>query len=166
MSYIQKIIRLELSADKPANDGYYYAGLSLPAEDYEILDTMQKLRAVGREEDVWISVMECNALPVLENVRLDSPTIDELNFFAKRLASMTEEERIVFDAIIRQVIPENPKGEIVSMTDLINSTYGLDGVLIVSNICNDEQLGQFVIDDELDDEVNADRKSTRLNSSH
>ena len=57
MSYIQKIIRLELSADKPANDGYYYAGLSLPAEDYEILDTMQKLRAVGREEDVWISVM-------------------------------------------------------------------------------------------------------------
>lgn len=155
MSYIQKIIRLELSAEKPANDGYYYAGLSLPAEDYEILDTMQKLRAVGREEDVWISVMECNALPVLENVRLDSPTIDELNFFAKRLASMTEEERIVFDAIIRQVIPENPKGEIVSMTDLINSTYGLDGVLIVSNICNDEQLGQFVIDDELDDEVNA-----------
>ena len=155
MSYTQKIMRLDLSVERPDNNGYYYDELLLPAEEYEIRDAMQKLRAVGREDSVWISVLECSALPTLEGVRLDSPTLDELNFFAKRLVSMTEEARIVFDAIIRQVIPENPKGEIVGMTDLINSTYGLNEVMIASNIYNDEQLGQFIIEGDFDDEVNA-----------
>lgn len=155
MSYTKEIMRLDLSAERPRNNGYYYTELSLPAEDYEILDAMQKLRAVGREDDVWISVLECGALPELENVRLDSPTLDELNFFAKRLASMSEEETSVFDAVIRQVIPKDAEGYLVSMKDLINSTYGLDTVMIASNIYNDEQLGQFVIEGDLDDEINA-----------
>ncbi len=34
-------------------------------------------------------------------------------------------------------------------------TYGLDTVMIASNVGNDEQLGQFVIEGDLDDEVNA-----------
>lgn len=155
MTYKQKIIRLELSAENPSNDRYYYADLSLPAKDHEILDAMQKLRAVGRENSVWISVLECENLPELENVRLDSPTIDELNFFAKRLVSLSEEERIVFDAVIRQAMPEDAQGDIISMKDLINSTYGLDRVMVASNIYNDEQLGQFIIEGDLDDEVNA-----------
>lgn len=154
MSYTRKIMRLDLSAEKPASNGYYYKELPLPAEDYEIRDAMQQLRAIGREASVWISILECEDLPELENVRLDSPTPDELNFFAKRLASMTDENKIIFDAVIRQVIPDNPEGEIVSMTDLINSTYGLDEVMVASNIYNDEQLGQFVIEGDLDDEVN------------
>lgn len=155
MSYTQKNMRLELSVEKPGNNGYYYAELLLPAEDYEIFDAMQQLRAVGRENSVWISILECDELPGLAEVRLDSPTIDELNFFAKRLLSMTDEEKIVFDAVIGQVIPEDAEGHLVSMKDVINSTYGLDGVMIASNIYNDEQLGQFIIEGDLDDEVNA-----------
>lgn len=155
MSYTQKIMRLELSVEKPTNDGYYYGELLLPAENYEIRDAMQKLRAVGREDSVWVSILESEELPELEDVRLDSPTIDELNFFAKRFVSMTEEERIVLDAVIGQVVPEDAEGDLVSMKDLINSTYGLDEVMMASNIYNDEQLGQFVIEGDLDDEVNA-----------
>lgn len=155
MSNTRKIIRLELSAEKPTNDGYYYAELLLPAEEYEIRDAMQQLRAVGSEDSIWISILECGRMPELENIRLDSPTLDELNFFAKRLAAMTDEEKIVFHAVIGQVIPEDAEDELVSMKDLINCTYGLDGVMIASNIYNDEQLGQFVIEGDLDDEVNA-----------
>lgn len=40
------------------------------------------------------------------------------------------------------------------MKELINSTYGLDGVMMASNIYNDEQLGQFIIDGDLNDEIN------------
>ena len=155
MNYTQKNMRLELSAENPENNGYYYAELLLPAEEYEIRDAMQQLRAVGREDSVWISVLECDALPELENVRLDSPTLDELNFFAKRMVSMTDEEKTILDAVIGQVIPEDAEGHLVSMKDLINSTYGLDEVMIASNIYNDERLGQFVIDGDLDDEINA-----------
>lgn len=148
-------MRLDLSAERPDNSGYYYAEILLPAEEYEIRDAMQKLRAVGREDGVWISVLECENLPELENVRLDSPTLDELNFFTKRLASMTDEEETVFYAVIGEVIPENPEGRIVSMKDLINCAYGLEGVMFAPNISDDEQLGQFVIEGDLDDEVNA-----------
>lgn len=146
---------LDLSAEKPTNDGYYYAQLPMPAEEYEIRDAIQRLRAVGREDDIWISILECGGLPELENIRLDSPTLDELNFFAKRLSSMMDEEKIMFKAVIGQIIPEDAEDELISMKDLINSTYGLDGVMIALNIYNDEELGQFVIEGELDDEVNA-----------
>lgn len=57
MSYTQKIMRLELSVEKPTNSGYYYTELLLPAEDYEIRDAMQQLRAVGREDTVWVISM-------------------------------------------------------------------------------------------------------------
>lgn len=35
MIYNRKIMRLELSAEKALNGGYYYAELLLPAADYE-----------------------------------------------------------------------------------------------------------------------------------
>ena len=38
MNYNRKIMRLELSAEKALNGGYYYAELLLPAADYEIKD--------------------------------------------------------------------------------------------------------------------------------
>ena len=62
-------MRLDLSAEKPASNRYYYTELLLPAEDYEIRDAMQQLRAIGREDSVWISILECSDLPMLENVR-------------------------------------------------------------------------------------------------
>ena len=34
MNYNRKIMRLELSAEKALNGGYYYAELLLPATDY------------------------------------------------------------------------------------------------------------------------------------
>ena len=153
MRYTRKIMRLELSAKMPTNDEYYYAELLLPAENYEIRDAMQRLRAVGREDGVWISILECGELPALEPVRLDSPTLDELNFFVKRLVSMTDEERIVFNAIIGQVIPEADEGELIRMKDLINSTYGLDGVMIASNISTLEELGRFAFENGMIEEL-------------
>ena len=57
MNYNRKIMRLELSAEKALNGGYYYAELLLPAADYEIKDAMQRVRAVGRENTVEVSIL-------------------------------------------------------------------------------------------------------------
>ena len=46
MNYNRKIMRLELSAEKALNGGYYYAELLLPAADYEIKDAMQRLSLI------------------------------------------------------------------------------------------------------------------------
>ena len=124
MNYNRKIMRLELSAEKALNGGYYYAELLLPAADYEIKDAMQRARAVGRENTVEVSILECDILPELQDIRLDTFSLDELNFFAKRLASLPDEEMPVFYAVTEQIFndaDENP----VSIKDLINCTYAV-----------------------------------------
>lgn len=148
MNYNRKIMRLELSAEKALNGGYYYAELLLPAADYEIKDAMQRTRAVGRENTVEVSILECDILPELQDIRLDTFSLDELNFFAKRLASLPNEELPVFYAVTEQIFndaDENP----VSIKDLINCTYGLDTVPVAHNVSNLSELGRFAFENGL-----------------
>ncbi len=150
MNYNRKIMRLELSAEKALNGGYYYAELLLPAADYEIKDAMQRTRAGGRENTVEVSILECDILPELQDIRLDTFSLDELNFFAKRLASLPNEELPVFYAVTEQIFDdadntENP----VSIKDLINCTYGLDTVPVAHNVSNLAELGRFAFENGL-----------------
>lgn len=148
MTYNRKIMRLELSAEKALNGGYYYAELLLPAADYEIKDAMQRTRAVGRENTVEVSILECDILPELQDIRLDTFSLDELNFLAKRLSSLPNEELPVFYAVTEQIFDdadENP----VSIKDLINCTYGLDTVPVAHNVSNLAELGRFAFENEL-----------------
>jgi len=149
MNYNRKIMRLELSAEKALTDGYYYAELLLPAADYEIKDAMQKARAVGRENTVEVSILECDILPELQDIRLDTFSLDELNFFAKRLTSLTDEELPVFYAVTDEVFRAADNDELVSIKDLINSTYGLDTVPVAHNVSNLSELGRFAFENEL-----------------
>lgn len=150
MTYNRKIMRLELSAENPVLGGYYYAELLLPATDYEVKDAMQRTRAVGRENTVEVSILECDILPELQDIRLDTFSLDELNFFAKRLASLPDEELPVFYAVTEQIFDdadntENP----VSIKDLINCTYSLDTVPVAHNVSNLAELGRFAFENEL-----------------
>ena len=148
MTYNRKIMRLELSAEKALNGGYYYAELLLPAADYEIKDAMQRTRAVGRENTVEVSILECDILPELQDIRLDTFSLDELNFLAKRLSFLPNEELPVFYAVTEQIFndaDENP----VSIKDLINCTYGLDTVPVAHNVSNLSELGRFAFENEL-----------------
>lgn len=149
-----KQITIEMVNEYPGRDDFYYADLELPAEEYEIRDALQRARDFGQMDGYReISILNCDLLPALVGVRMDSPTLDELNFFAKRLDGLNDEERLVFRAVSRRILPDNLGNEIVSMKDLINCTYGLDEVMIASNVASDEQLGQFVIDNDLHEDV-------------
>ena len=148
MIYNRKIMRLELSAEKALNGGYYYAEFLLPAADYEIKDAMQRTRAGGRENTVEVSILECDILPEMQDIRLDTFSLDELNFLAKRLASLPDEELPVFYAVTEQIFndaDENP----VSIKGLINCTYGLDTVPVAHNVSNLSELGRFAFENEL-----------------
>ena len=149
MTYNRKIMRLELSAEKALNGGYYYSELLLPAADYEIKDAMQRTRAVGRENTVEVSILECDILPELQDIRLDTFSLDELNFLAKRLVSLTDEEMPVFYAVTDEVFRAADNDGLVSIKDLINCTYGLDTVPIASGISGPEALGRFAIENGL-----------------
>lgn len=149
----EKSLRIELSRENPVGNGYLYSTLELPAEEYEIRDALQRAH-IGNETDVYhdITILDSPYVYDLQDMRLDSPTIDELNFLSKRLAAMDETERLIYVAVLPKAIGDD---DIVSMKTLINCTYGLDEVMIASNVTNDQQLGEFVIENELHDDINA-----------
>lgn len=145
------MINAEIAHDKPATGGYFYSYINLPAEGYQILDAMQQARIISASGEYPDISIVGNAVGFdLSDMRLDNPTIDELNFLAKRLEAMGETDLRKYGAVVQTHIR---KDDIVTMKDLINCSYGLDEVMVASNVSNDEQLGQFVIDNELQEDI-------------
>ena len=150
-------IRIELSSENRLGWEPFYAVLDLPATAQQIRDAKQKARITGREDttDQSISLLDFEPLPGLEHIRLDTTSVEELNFLARRLDSLSEEQFTIYQALFDQRFGDVDSDELLSVKDLINMTYGLESVMVVSNIHNDEQLGQFVIENDLHPDVAA-----------
>lgn len=150
----EKTLRVELVNENPYG-GYYYVELKFPAKAHEIQDVQDRLRAQELPDtSLAVSVLECPLLPELAGARLDSPTFPELNYFAERLLTLDSTQQAVFMAVAPQVF-RSGEDELVSIKDLINMTYGLDDVPVASNISTDEQLGQLVIESDMQEDVAA-----------
>lgn len=153
MGDIQKAIEIVLSTVNKDTGEFGSAILNLPAGEKEIREVIQRLQTVGKEIRVWSSILECTMFRRLEDLQLDAPTVDEMNFFAKRLMNMTDEEKIVFDAVIRRMTSPTQEIRFVGMKELINSTYGLNEVPIASNIPNLDELGHFVFENDMNSDI-------------
>ena len=87
-----KTIKIELCNEKPNSTEHFYSSVWLPASDADILDVYHKARVINwLNVGADIRVEQCPQLPELVGTRLDSPTMDELNFLAKRLGELSEE---------------------------------------------------------------------------
>lgn len=138
-------IQIELTAEKENGDGYFYSSLDLPATKMQIENAKQQARYmehVNLYRD--ISVYESDGIN-FDNVRLDTTSIEELNFLAKRLNSLERHEQIAYDAVTEKYFGKEGK-ELPSVKDLINLTYGLDAVPLVHNITDLEELGRFAVE--------------------
>ena len=92
---MEKTLKLEIS-HTTSNGKVYYGTLELPASELEIEDSLHQIRTEYERQDLdELSVYHCKPLRGLLGKRLDSPTIKELNFFAKRLALLNEDEKPV-----------------------------------------------------------------------
>ena len=149
-----KQIKLEIARENPDAGNWLYADLQLPAEEHEIRDAFQRARITNSDTFYELSVYECEALPLLPFRRLDTTTVDEMNFLAKRLDGLNEDERLVLQAVSPRILKYG-EDEIISIKDLINLTYGLDEVSIISNVSNPHELGQFVIENDMHTDVEA-----------
>ena len=117
---------LELSTPHPYINDYIYSELILPANNAQIEDAIQKVRGIGREEYMQISVISCPRLPELTDTRLDCPTIKELNFFAKRIEALPMTQVMAMNVLFETQKEAGEYENGVSMKELINMTYGLD----------------------------------------
>lgn len=143
-------LMLEVSAEKPMEDGYYYASLYLPATKNEIEDARQRARLTGRDGNfVSFEITGCPQIPHLVDTRLDCPTIDELNFFAQRLATLSSCEAIALGAIFSNRKNRGDYEDGLSMKELINLTYGLENVMVAANVDSNMALGRFALENDL-----------------
>ena len=153
---MEKEIQIELSAESEVGSGYYYASLELPASREQIRDAQQKARWTDSTTQLrTIGVTSCAVIPNLVFARLDTTSIDEMNFLAHRLESMDASERLIYHGLYQHLCKDEEFADPLSVNDLINMTYGLDSVMVASNVTNLKELGQFVIDNELNENVNA-----------
>lgn len=116
-----KQIKLEIARENPDAGNWLYADLQLPAEEHEIRDAFQRARITDSDTFYELSVYECEALPLLPFRRLDTTTVDEMNFLAKRLDGLNEDERLVLQAVSPRILKYG-EDEIISIKDLINLT--------------------------------------------
>ena len=132
----------------------FFAALKLPAGVYEIQDALQKLRITSnRDANPRMEVCCCEILPELADVWLDSPSIQEMNFLAQRLAQLSDREAIALRGVWKRLEKEGHLEEPIRAMDLINMTYGLGSVMIAANVSNDYELGEFVLNGDLDDDL-------------
>ena len=89
---MSKQILIELVGENET--GYCYADLYLPASAEEIAEAKERANWNSDSNGIRdISIEHCSTLPKLASFRLDSPTLDELNFLAQRLDAMDGGER-------------------------------------------------------------------------
>lgn len=157
---MEKTLSIGITAVNGGIRWIYHSEIELPAKDYEIEDRLQEARAnydknfpLGKE--VRFDIERLHLLPSLEGDQVITRTFDELNFFAKRLTTLNEDERLALRAIVNKRISDGKWKQSVDIKDLINLTYGLDNVSVIHLARNDEDLGQFVIENDMHPDVAA-----------
>lgn len=157
---MEKTLSIGITAVNGGIRWIYHSEIELPAKDYEIEDRLQEARAnydknfpLGKE--VRFDIERLHLLPSLEGDQVIARTFDELNFFAKRLATLNEDEKLALRAIVNKKISDGKWKQSVDIKDLINLTYGLDNVSVIHLARNDEDLGQLVIDNDMHPDVAA-----------
>lgn len=149
---LNKKLAVGISTVNSGTKELMYSALILPATDSEIENVMQKVRITGDNSDyIGIDILSCPYLSELEGTRLECPTIEELNFFACRAEKLPDEEIKALRAIYADMVKCDKNDDGISMKDLINITYELDSVPVIPGIRCDEQLGEFVIDNQMED---------------
>lgn len=151
---MKKTIIVEMAAGGYLGEEKFFATLKIPAQSHEIQDACHKLRITqNRDTNLRMEVCSCEILPELTDTLLDSPSMEEMNFLAQRLGQLSDSEAIALRGVWKRLEKEGHLEEPVRAMDLINMTYGLDMVMIASNVSNDYELGEFVLNGDLDDDL-------------
>ena len=147
---MSKQMTVEMSVRRPDGRGYYSASIDLPALNLELEDAKQRARLyMYPESETYFYIYE-SGFGDMENVSMTGTSLEELNFLAKRMDSLSDEEAMVFDTLYERLVETNSEAA-VTVKDLINMTYGLDAVPIASNVGNDYELGRFVVENSFDE---------------
>lgn len=144
----EKVMQIEISAentDDPSKQ--YYANIYLPASLYEIDDAVDKCRGYLVKTDIMpYSISDCQRVPLLNELRFDTASLYEYNYLAMQISKFDKAQLAAYNALLPLVVGENYESELISIKDVINLTYSVDDYPVASNIFNDTDLGELLID--------------------
>lgn len=157
---MKKTLSICITVDGGNDKRVHYSSIELPAKDYEIEDSLQAARANYDENflignNIKLEVENSPLLLPLVDKQITARTFGELNFLAKRLATLDEDEKLALRAVVNKKISDGKLEQSVDIKDLINLTYGLDNVSVIYFARSDEDIGQFVIESDLYPDVAA-----------
>ncbi len=149
-----RTIHVEAEVEIPGCREVSYATCWLPATEQQLKDFMQRARIHPKMQDLTYHILSCPPVQEIAEMRMDTFTLGELNFLAKRLAVLSEPEISAMNALLQDdgVISHNQM-ELVSLRDLINMTYGVEDLPVVADIFSLRDLGEYVIENELHPDI-------------
>ena len=149
-----RTIHVEAEVEIPGCREVSYATCWLPATEQQLKDFMQRARIHPKMQDLTYHILSCPPVQEIAEMRMDTFTLGELNFLAKRLAVLPEPEISAMNALLQDdgVISHNQM-ELVSLRDLINMTYGVEDLPVVADIFSLRDLGEYVIENELHPDI-------------
>lgn len=141
---------IELSAEKPRKHEFYRATLDLPATELQIEDALSRARFQNVSSQKYIDIEEA-VLFDPSHLSVTADDIHALNYLAKRLDSLSEEDEIKFEALYYARTRRLPEDEQIQVGSVINMTYGLDMIPLAVNVGTDYELGRFVVENDFDE---------------
>ncbi len=122
------------------NSSYIGAHLCLPATNAEIQDALEKARIDDEHPDFMVVDYACGQ-DYLNELLPKKASLYELDYLARRLASMDDFEKVAFEGVVKmEGAPD--------LVKLINLTYNLADCNVAFAVYNDKQLGKFYVDNE------------------
>ena len=149
-----RTIHVEAEVEIPGCREVSYATCWLPATEQQLKDFMQRARIHPKMQDLSYHILSCPPVQEIAEMRMDTFTLEELNFLAKRLAVLPEQEVIAMNALLQDdgIVPHDQM-ELVSLRDLINMTYGVEDLPVVADVFSLRDLGEYVIENELHPDI-------------
>ena len=122
----------------------YNMTVDLPAPQW-LLD-LAAVCADSTVDKAELRVLECPELPELARPPWPKADLDSCIRLADRLNMLTDWEVTALRAVFVNNYPD-------TIEDVVRMTHGLGNVPVVRNVGSDYQLGQFVLDNDLNDDV-------------
>ena len=141
---------IELSAEKPRKHEFYRATLDLPATELQIEDALSKARFQNESSKKYIDIEEAILFDP-SHLSVTADDIHMLNYLAKRLDSLSEEDEIKFEALYYARTRGMQEDEQIQVGSVINMTFGLNMIPLAVNIGTDYELGRFVVENDFDE---------------
>lgn len=150
------IMSITLITEAPDGNGYFYSSLELPATSTQIQDALHRARWLQNKDNFMvINIDACETLECLVEQVLEPVDVWELNHFIQRVEELPYEELLALEAILDKKINEGIYKEGIPVKDLINHTYRLNEVSVIKGVTTDSEVGQFVIENSLNEDVSA-----------